>query len=117
VLLSPSQHWDGLRTKQSDRVLVLAATNRPMDLDEAVVRRMPRRIFVPLPDAVNRERILQVRYGLAGCWLAGWLVGWLADWLVGNEEQLGPEEQLYLPRRHCQLPLRPVLAPAPSLSR
>lgn len=53
-------HWDGLRTKQSDRVLVLAATNRPMDLDDAVIRRMPRRIFVPLPDATNRERILQV---------------------------------------------------------
>ncbi|KAL4422596.1 hypothetical protein ABPG75_008793 [Micractinium tetrahymenae] len=53
-------HWDGLRTKQSDRVLVLAATNRPMDLDDAVIRRMPRRIFVPLPDAANRERILQV---------------------------------------------------------
>lgn len=54
------QHWDGLRTKQADRVLVLAATNRPMDLDDAVIRRMPRRIFVPLPDAANRERILQV---------------------------------------------------------
>ncbi|KAL4449051.1 hypothetical protein ABPG77_007768 [Micractinium sp. CCAP 211/92] len=53
-------HWDGLRTKQADRVLVLAATNRPMDLDDAVIRRMPRRIFVPLPDAANRERILQV---------------------------------------------------------
>ena len=31
-----------------------------VDLDEAVIRRMPRRIFVPLPDAANRQRILQV---------------------------------------------------------
>jgi SpoVK/Ycf46/Vps4 family AAA+-type ATPase len=56
----PTQHWDGLRTRLGDRVLVLAATNRPMDLDDAVIRRMPRRVFVPLPDAANRERILQV---------------------------------------------------------
>lgn len=52
--------WDGIRTKSTDRVLVLAATNRPMDLDEAAIRRMPRRIFVPLPDASNREKILSV---------------------------------------------------------
>lgn len=53
-------HWDGLRTKQHERVLVLAATNRPYDLDEAVVRRMPRRLMIDLPDAANREKILNV---------------------------------------------------------
>ena len=39
------QEWDGLRTTK-DRVVVIASTNRPFDLDEAVLRRLPRRIMV-----------------------------------------------------------------------
>ncbi|THU56115.1 hypothetical protein C4D60_Mb11t13850 [Musa balbisiana] len=53
-------NWDGLRTKDKERVLVLGATNRPFDLDEAVIRRFPRRLMVNLPDASNREKILRV---------------------------------------------------------
>ncbi|KAF3330268.1 Spastin [Carex littledalei] len=53
-------NWDGLRTKDKERVLVLAATNRPFDLDEAVIRRFPRRLMVNLPDSTNREKILRV---------------------------------------------------------
>ncbi|XP_019427967.1 PREDICTED: uncharacterized protein LOC109336065 [Lupinus angustifolius] len=53
-------NWDGLRTKDKERVLVLAATNRPFDLDEAVIRRLPRRLMVNLPDAPNREKIMRV---------------------------------------------------------
>ncbi|CAA7388813.1 unnamed protein product [Spirodela intermedia] len=53
-------NWDGLRTKDKERVLVLAATNRPFDLDEAVIRRLPRRLMVNLPDTTNREKILRV---------------------------------------------------------
>lgn len=53
-------NWDGLRTKDRERVLVLAATNRPFDLDEAVIRRLPRRLMVGLPEASNREKILRV---------------------------------------------------------
>ncbi|GLJ13087.1 hypothetical protein SUGI_0204900 [Cryptomeria japonica] len=52
-------HWDGLLSKSTERVLVLAATNRPFDLDEAIIRRFERRIMVGLPNAENREKILK----------------------------------------------------------
>ncbi|RZC13605.1 putative AAA domain-containing protein C24B10.10c isoform A [Glycine soja] len=52
-------HWDGLLTKQGERILVLAATNRPFDLDEAIIRRFERRIMVELPSVENREKILR----------------------------------------------------------
>ncbi|GJY14425.1 P-loop containing nucleoside triphosphate hydrolase superfamily protein [Tanacetum coccineum] len=35
-------HWDGLLTKPGERILVLAATNRPFDLDEAIIRQFKR---------------------------------------------------------------------------
>ncbi|KAG7952982.1 hypothetical protein I3843_12G087300 [Carya illinoinensis] len=50
-------HWDGLLTKQGEGILVLAATNRPFDLDEAIIRRFERRIMVGLPSVENREII------------------------------------------------------------
>ncbi|KAI5063758.1 hypothetical protein GOP47_0022305 [Adiantum capillus-veneris] len=51
-------HWDGLRSKSGERILVLAATNRPFDLDDAIIRRFERRIMVYLPNKENREKIL-----------------------------------------------------------
>ncbi|XAR71678.1 Adenosinetriphosphatase [Bertholletia excelsa] len=52
-------HWDGLLSKNDERILVLAATNRPFDLDEAIIRRFERRIMVGLPSIENREKILR----------------------------------------------------------
>ncbi|KAI9341456.1 hypothetical protein BDR26DRAFT_836917, partial [Obelidium mucronatum] len=52
--------WDGINSKGSDGIIVVGATNRPFDLDEAVLRRLPRRLFVSLPDATERYSILDL---------------------------------------------------------
>lgn len=51
--------WDGLLSKPDEKITVLAATNMPFDLDEAIIRRFQRRIMVGLPSADNRETILK----------------------------------------------------------
>jgi SpoVK/Ycf46/Vps4 family AAA+-type ATPase len=50
----------------SKQVLVLACTNCPWDLDSAVLRRFPRRIYVPLPDEAARRGLLSSLLKKAG---------------------------------------------------
>lgn len=51
--------WDGLGTGDM-RILVLGATNRPTDIDSAILRRMPKRFEIRLPDADQRTRVLSL---------------------------------------------------------
>ena len=50
--------FDGTATSQDDIVLVIGATNRPQELDEAARRRFVRRLYIPLPDPQTRCQLL-----------------------------------------------------------
>ncbi|KAJ3171797.1 hypothetical protein HDU87_008265 [Geranomyces variabilis] len=50
--------FDGLGTSSEDRLLVLAATNRPQELDEAALRRLVKRIYIPLPEPATRAALV-----------------------------------------------------------
>ncbi|XXG99150.1 Glycosyl phosphatidyl inositol anchor synthesis [Hypoxylon texense] len=56
--------WDGLTSSNTQglpaRIVVLGATNRIHDIDEAILRRMPKKFPVSLPDKNQRLRILQL---------------------------------------------------------
>ncbi|KAG8464118.1 hypothetical protein KFE25_000286 [Diacronema lutheri] len=55
---------DGAATDPRDRLLLIGATNRPQELDEAARRRMQKRLYIPLPDAAARRTMM-----------ANWLTG------------------------------------------
>ncbi|KAM9315694.1 katanin p60 ATPase-containing subunit A1 [Gastrophryne carolinensis] len=44
----------------SKMVMVLAATNFPWDIDEALRRRLEKRIYIPLPSTKGREELLRI---------------------------------------------------------
>ncbi|XP_042509931.1 outer mitochondrial transmembrane helix translocase-like [Macadamia integrifolia] len=51
--------WDGFTTDKNARVMVLAATNRPSELDEAILRRLPQAFEIGLPDCTERAKIMK----------------------------------------------------------
>ena len=51
--------WDGMN-EDGRGVFLMVASNRPFDLDDAVLRRLPRRVLVDLPTEKDRESILRI---------------------------------------------------------
>jgi SpoVK/Ycf46/Vps4 family AAA+-type ATPase len=51
------REWDGMEDLSA---FIMVATNRPFDLDEAILRRLPRRLLVDLPLEKDRKAILKI---------------------------------------------------------
>ncbi|OJJ80573.1 ATP-binding protein [Aspergillus glaucus CBS 516.65] len=51
------REWDGMNDLSA---FIMVATNRPFDLDDAVLRRLPRRLLVDLPTEQDRLAILKI---------------------------------------------------------
>ncbi|KAG7492886.1 hypothetical protein MATL_G00019280 [Megalops atlanticus] len=58
--------FDGVQSGGDDRVLVMGATNRPQELDEAVLRRFAKRVYVALPTEETRFKLLKNLLGKHG---------------------------------------------------
>jgi SpoVK/Ycf46/Vps4 family AAA+-type ATPase len=51
---------DGFDSRKEDKILFIGATNKPWDIDDALLSRFQRKIYVPLPDAESRKVIFEI---------------------------------------------------------
>ena len=54
---------DGIHSQEEGerrQVMVLAATNFPWAIDEALRRRLEKRVYIPLPGAQEREDLMRI---------------------------------------------------------
>jgi SpoVK/Ycf46/Vps4 family AAA+-type ATPase len=56
--LKENSQFDGCGTSQDDRILLIGATNRPHEIDEAARRRFTKKLYIPLPCAKARRQMV-----------------------------------------------------------
>lgn len=86
-------------------MMVLAATNRPQDLDEAIRRRLEKRIYIPLPTRAGREQLFKIN-------LKGIQLSEQIDWTTLHEitEGYSGADITCVCRDAAMMPLRRKLA-------
>lgn len=80
---------DGCGQSEEKPVLVLAATNFPWDLDEALRRRFEKRIYIPLPEKEARVSLLRLALAEVGTLLCCWIFNLSKHILWPNFPRLG----------------------------
>jgi len=59
MLIQFLQEIDGAATDGNQKVLVMAATNRPFELDDAALRRFQKKIYIKMPEGPARKFLLK----------------------------------------------------------
>ena len=85
--------------------MVLAATNRPFDLDEALRRRLEKRIYIPLPNEKGIKQLFDIN--LKGVKLAD-DIKW--DQLIKKTKGYSGADVANVCREAAMMPLRKQLA-------
>ncbi|KAG3278282.1 fidgetin like 1 [Ictidomys tridecemlineatus] len=95
---------DGATTSTEDRILVVGATNRPQEIDEAARRRLVKRLYIPLPEASGRKQIVINLMSKEQCHLSEEEIEWVVQQSDGfsgadmtqlcREASLGPIRSL-----------------------
>eukprot|EP00891_Asterochloris_glomerata_P000599 jgi/Astpho2/599/e_gw1.00013.73.1_t len=100
---------EGCSPDSSDRrVLIVGATNRPEELDEAARRRMPKQLYIPLPCAAARRQMVDRLLG----GVASQLSESERDRLVAKTEGYSGSDMRNLIQEACQGPIRDAVAAA-----
>ena len=87
------------------RIIVLAATNRPWDLDEALRRRLEKRVYIPLPSDKGRKRLFEIYLGSVNHKIEDF------DWshLIGRTQGYSGADIANVCRDAAMLPMRKKL--------
>lgn len=79
ILSTLLSEMEGLSEKgEASRVITIAATNQPWDIDEAILERFKRHIYVGLPDSKARAEIFKIQMKRAGLEIQGITFKYLA---------------------------------------
>ncbi|KAF6255419.1 fidgetin-like protein 1-like protein [Scenedesmus sp. NREL 46B-D3] len=96
-------------TSSSRRVLLVGATNRPEELDEAARRRMPKQLYIPLPCAEARRQLVVRQLG-PDAKVAADLSDADLDKVVAKTDGYSGSDMRNLIQEACQGPVRDAVA-------
>lgn len=97
---------DGAATSSEDRILVVGATNRPQEIDEAARRRLVKRLYIPLPEASARKQIVVNLMSREQCCLSEEEI----DLVVGRSDGFSGADMTQLCREASLGPIRSLQA-------